>query len=439
MLNEAVDQGEKERDARGTDLGAVADTVAGETPPPRPAPLDIRSLSLTVIAALLLLAALHLLAPVLVPLTFAILTSYALNPLVTSLVRWRVPRALAAVLVLGVMTGGAGYLVYSMTDDVAAVAAQMPKAAERMRQTLRELRHSGGAAGPVQQVQEAAKTLETVAAEVTGASPAEAARTRGRTTDQPVLNLNSWLVAGSLGLVSVGAEAVVVVFLALYLLAAGDLFKRKLVRVVGTTLSEKKITVQILDEIDRQIATFLLVRLVITVLVAVFTWLPLRAIGLEQAALWGVVAGVLNIIPYLGPVIVAAVVFVVGVRRSSARIGMASAASGITVVVTSLEGYLLTPWLTSRAAEMNAVAIFVGLLFWGWIWGLAGVLLAVPLMLALKAICDRVEELSLAGGTAGGLSGWRLVVSALSRATTSHWTPATTGISTPSAPAPTRP
>ncbi len=400
MLNEAVDQGEKERDARGTDLGAVADTVAGETPPPRPAPLDIRSLSLTVIAALLLLAALHLLAPVLVPLTFAILTSYALNPLVTSLVRWRVPRALAAVLVLGVMTGGAGYLVYSMTDDVAAVAAQMPKAAERMRQTLRELRHSGGAAGPVQQVQEAAKTLETVAAEVTGASPAEAARTRGRTTDQPVLNLNSWLVAGSLGLVSVGAEAVVVVFLALYLLAAGDLFKRKLVRVVGTTLSEKKITVQILDEIDRQIATFLLVRLVITVLVAVFTWLPLRAIGLEQAALWGVVAGVLNIIPYLGPVIVAAVVFVVGFAQFG-TIGMASAASGITVVVTSLEGYLLTPWLTSRAAEMNAVAIFVGLLFWGWIWGLAGVLLAVPMMLALKAISDRVEELTWLGELLG--------------------------------------
>ncbi|HOC19843.1 MAG TPA: AI-2E family transporter, partial [Vicinamibacterales bacterium] len=94
-----------------------------------------------------------------------------------------------------------------------------------------------------------------------------------------------------------------------------------------------------------------------------------------------------------GPVIVAAVVFVVGFVQFG-TVGMAAAASGITVVVTSLEGYLLTPWLTSRAAQMNAVAIFVGLLFWAWLWGLAGVLLAVPMMLALKAISDRVEELT---------------------------------------------
>lgn len=391
-----------EASARGTDLGDVAETVADETgpPAPRPAPLDIRSVALTVIAGLLLLAALHLLSPVLVPLAFAILTSYALNPLVTTLVRWRVPRALAALLVLGVMAAGAGYLLYSMTDDVAAVAAKLPGAAQKMRQTMREVRQSGGAAGPVQQVQEAAKTLETAAAEVAGASPAEAARTRARTDGPPVLDLRAWLMAGSLSLAGIAAQAVVVLFLALYLLAAGDLFKRKLVRVVGTTLSEKKITVQILDEIDRQIATFLLVRLVITVLVSVFTWLPLRAIGLEQAALWGVAAGVLNIIPYLGPVIVAAVVFVVGFVQFG-TIGMALAASGITVVVTSLEGYLLTPWLTSKAAEMNAVAIFVGLLFWSWLWGLAGVVLAVPMMLALKAISDRVEELTWLGELLG--------------------------------------
>jgi predicted PurR-regulated permease PerM len=397
----APPQDEQDRDARGTDLGDVAETVTGEAspPPPRPAPIDIRSVALTVIAALLLLAALHLLSPVLVPLAFAILTSYALNPLVTTLVKWRVPRALAALLVLGVVTAGAGYLLYSMSDDVAAVAAKLPGAAQKMRQTMREFRQSGGAAGPVQQVQEAAKTLETAAAEAAGASPAEAARAKAA-NGAPPLDLSSWLMAGSLGLISVTAEVVVVLFLALYLLAAGDLFKRKLVRVVGTTLSEKKITVQILDEIDRQIATFLLVRLAITVLVALFTWLPLRAIGLEQAALWGVAAGILNIIPYLGPVIVAAVVFVVGFVQFG-TIGMALAASGITVVVTSLEGYLLTPWLTSKAAEMNAVAIFVGLLFWAWVWGLAGVVLAVPMMLAIKAISDRVEELTWLGELLG--------------------------------------
>ncbi len=388
-------------DAGGTDLGDVADTMTDATspPPPHRAPIDIRSAALTVIAVLLSLAALRLLSPVLIPLAFAILASYALNPLVTTMVGWRIPRALAALLVVLLMTAGTGYLVYSMTDDVAAVAAKLPTAADKMRQTIRELRRSGGVSGPVQQVQQAAETLETAAAEAAGESPAAAKSRRGAASG-PVLNLNSWLMAGSMSLVGVVAEAVVVLFLALYLLAAGDLFKRKLVRVVGTTLSEKKITVQILDEIDRQIATFLLVRLVITVLVAFFTWLPLRAIGLEQAALWGVAAGVLNIIPYLGPVIVAAIVFVVGFVQFG-TVGMGLAASGITVVVTSLEGYLLTPWLTSRAAQMNAVAIFVGLLFWGWLWGLPGVLLAVAMMLALKAISDRVEELSWLGELLG--------------------------------------
>ncbi|HSK10687.1 MAG TPA: AI-2E family transporter [Vicinamibacterales bacterium] len=386
----------------GTDLRDVAKTVVDERepPPPQPVPLDVRSLALTVIAALMLLAALHLLSPVLIPLAFAILISYALTPIVSSLVRLRVPRAVAATVVLTAVLGGAAWLAYAMTDDVAAVAARLPTAAEKMRQTVREFRQSGGAAGPVEQVQKAAETLETAAAEATGASPAAVMRARERADEGAVVDLRGWLMAGSTRLAGMGAQAVIVFFLALYLLAAGDLFKRKTVRIMGTTLSEKKITVQILDEIDRQIATFLLVRLGITVLVAVLTWIPLRAIGLEQAALWGVAAGVLNIVPYIGPVIVAVVVFIVGFVQFG-TLGMAALASGLTVVVTSVEGYWLTPWLTSRAAQMNAVAIFVGLLFWGWLWGLAGVLLAVPMMLALKAISDRVEELKGLGELLG--------------------------------------
>jgi predicted PurR-regulated permease PerM len=390
---------ENDNEPQGPRVSEIADTIQGEV---RPAPViespvDIHSFALTVITVLLVLAALYLARPVLIPLAFAILTSYALNPLVSSLEHWRIPRAAAATLVLTAVVGATGWLAYSMTDDVTAVAQQMPGAADKLRQTVREMRRSGES-GPVGQVQEAAKTLESAAAEAAGQAPAGAASRQ--TPAREVIDIDSWIVTSSLGMVAVVTQAVVVFFLALYLLASGDLFRRKLVRIVSDKLSQKKITVQILDEIDRQIAAFLLVRLGVTVLVAVFTWLPLQAIGLRQAALWGIVAGVLNIIPYFGPVIVAIVVFAVAFVQFE-TLGMAAAASGITVAITSLEGYLLTPWVTSKAGQMNAVAIFIGLLFWGWIWGLAGLLLAVPLMLVLKAVCDRVEELKPVGELLG--------------------------------------
>jgi predicted PurR-regulated permease PerM len=135
-------------------------------------------------------------------------------------------------------------------------------------------------------------------------------------------------------------------------------------------------------------------------IVAVATWLAFRAMGVQQAGVWGLLAGVFNSIPYFGPVLVtggtAAVAFL-----QFGTIHMTLLVSGVSLVITSLEGFLLTPWLTSRAARMNAVAIFVGLLFWGWVWNMWGMLLAVPMLMILKAICDHVEDLTAFGELLG--------------------------------------
>jgi len=144
-------------------------------------------------------------------------------------------------------------------------------------------------------------------------------------------------------------------------------------------------------KIDRQISAFLLVQLFTSIVVALATWLAFRALGLQQAAMWGILAGVFNSIPYFGPVIVSGATAAVAALQFG-NVHMTLLVSGVALAITTLEGFLLTPWLTSRTARMNAVAIFVGLLFWGWVWNVWGMLLAVPMLVVIKAVCDHVED-----------------------------------------------
>ncbi len=134
--------------------------------------------------------------------------------------------------------------------------------------------------------------------------------------------------------------------------------------------------------------------------VAVVSWLAFHWVGLGQAAIWGIAAGVVNSIPYVGPLVVTVGVALVAFLQFG-TLEMALLVAGIATAVTSLEGFLLTPWLVGRAARMNAVAVFVSLLAWGWLWGGIGLLLAVPLTMAAKVVCDRVEGLRPVGEMLG--------------------------------------
>jgi predicted PurR-regulated permease PerM len=178
------------------------------------------------------------------------------------------------------------------------------------------------------------------------------------------------------------------------------MYRRKLVKIAGPSLEKKKVTLQILDEIDRQIESFLLVQVFTSVLVGVVTWLAFRSVGMNQAAVWGAAAGVLNSIPYLGPVVVTTGAAFVAFLQFG-NFGMTALVASMALVITTLEGFLLTPYLTSRAARMNAVAVFVGLLFWGWVWNVWGMLLAVPMLAVIKAVCDRVDDFKAVGEMLG--------------------------------------
>jgi predicted PurR-regulated permease PerM len=357
---------------------------------------DVRTMSLTIIAVAVVIFVLQYAQSVIIPVVLGLLISYALEPVVAFLVRWKIPRAIAAAVVLVALTATSGWLLYGLRSEAAAIVDQLPDAARRLRQIMENDRPTG--TGAIARVQKAATELEKAA--TAAAPPPPSSGIQHVQVDPPPFSISDYLMWGSIGIATAAGQAVLVLFLVYFLLATGDLYRRKMVKIAGPSLSKKKVTVQILLEIDRQIEMFLLVQVFTSAVVALATWLAFRALGLQQAGVWGVLAGVFNSIPYFGPVLVTGGTALVAFMQFG-TIEMTVLVSGVSLVITSLEGFLLTPWLTSRAASMNAVAIFIGLLFWGWVWNVWGMLLAVPMLMVLKVICDHVEDFAAFGELLG--------------------------------------
>ena len=187
-----------------------------------------------------------------------------------------------------------------------------------------------------------------------------------------------------------------ILFLTYFILLSDKMFRRKFVEAAGPTLAKKKMTVEIIDSISSQIGRFILVQIFTSIVVGVSTWAALAALGLEQAALWGLLAGIFNSIPYYGPLIVSGGLALVAFLQFG-TISMMLVVAGVSLLITSIEGWLLTPTLMGRVASMNRVAVFVGLLFWSWAWGVWGMLLAVPMMMSIKVVCDHVDDLKPVG------------------------------------------
>jgi predicted PurR-regulated permease PerM len=377
----------------------VSQNDGGDQPAPSlRVPVDVRSVALTILTFVAVVFALQYAQGMLIPIVLAILASYALEPLVTALGRLRLPRPLAAAIVLTLVVGGGGLLAYELSTEVQQIASQLPEAARRFRQTVQKTNRTG-APSTIQKVQQAATELEKAAGDASKAPPAPDGVQRVQIEASPI-NISQYLLLGSFGIAGAVGQLILILFLTFFLLASGDLYRRKLVKIAGPSLSSKKITVKILQDIDYRIEQFLLIQAFTSLLVGVASWLAFRWVGLEQAAVWGLMAGVFNSIPYFGPVIVTGAITVVAFLQFAA-IGPTVTAAGLALAITTAEGMLLTPWLTSRASQMNAVAIFVGLLFWGWVWSVWGVLLAVPILMALKAVCDHVEDFKEIGELLG--------------------------------------
>jgi predicted PurR-regulated permease PerM len=214
--------------------------------------------------------------------------------------------------------------------------------------------------------------------------------------EEPRITATSLLWSGSIGAIAALNQLIMILFLTYFTLLSDKMFRRKFVELAGPTLTKKKLTIEIIDQISSQIGRFLMVQIFTSLLVGMVTWAALAALGLRQAALWGLLAGIFNSIPYYGPLIVSGGLALVAFLQFG-TLYMMLVFAGIALVITSLEGWLLTPTLMGRVASMNRVAVFVGLLFWSWAWGVWGLLLAVPMMMSIKVFCDHVEDLKPVG------------------------------------------
>jgi len=380
----------------------------GKPGEPPPAVVDVpdRNLPLVIVASAAVVLMLQWTQAVLIPFVIGVLVAYALDPFVSVLARLRIPRSIGAGIVVLVLVGVIGASAYALTDQAMQIVAQVPQAAQRIRDRVR---HKDNRSGAIQQVQNAATELQKTAEAATQPTAAQArdeARddaSRGVTKVEivePAFDAQGYLYWGGMGLVGAAGQATVILFLVYFFLVTGDLYKRKIVKIAGPHLWQKKITVQILDEINGQIGSFIRVQVLTSALVGGATMLALWYFGVQQYVIWGLLAGIFNSIPYIGPILVSGGLAVIAFMQFN-DVPRTLLVSGVAFAITSLEGYLLTPALMGRAARMNAVAIFVGLLFWSWIWGIWGAVLAVPMLMMIKAVCDHIEGLQPIGELLG--------------------------------------
>lgn len=360
-------------------------------------PVDIRSTALALLALFAMLLMLQWTQAVLVPLVFSILVSYSLDPIVSALERLKMPRWLGATLLVTLLTGLAGYGSYTLRDQAVVLLDKIPQAVQTLQYSLQN-EPSSPREGVVEKVQEAAEEIRK-ATTSENTTPSKPGVMKVEIVELG-LKLGEYVWWGSLGVLAFLGQLATVVVLVLLFLISGDTYKRKLVKITGPTLSEKKVTVQILDDINTQICRHLFVLLISDIFVGVLTWGAFLWIGLEQAALWGLIAGVATTVPYLGPVAVFAATTIVAVAQFG-TITMGLAVGAISLLINSIQGYWLTPWLTSRASSINGIVLFVGLLFWGWLWGPIGLIIATPILLIIKVCCDHVENLTSLGELMG--------------------------------------
>jgi predicted PurR-regulated permease PerM len=370
---------------------SAAEALDHAQPPVSDLPSDdwrkIAVFALLGVFGLLLCAALWVAAAVFIPIALALLVSYALQPLHRLFRKAGLPAVLAAALSIAVTGLAIGGAAYAMRSQANAFVSRLPEVARRVRTEL-----SGGSGAPsaVSQVEQAAH--EFTGTTVTTQPSAKPGVTRIQVEQTP-FSVRQMIWRSTGGLFALAGQGLVIVVLTFYFLASGDLYKRKLVKIVGTRMAEKRLTVEILNDIERHVARYLAVRVLISAIVAIATWLAFWALGMPEPAIWGIAAGVLNVIPYLGPISFTATATVVAFLQFD-NISHALLVGAAAGAISAAEGFGFTPVLMGRASRMNGAAVFIALTCWGFLWGLWGLLLAVPMTMAIKVICDHVDGLN---------------------------------------------
>jgi predicted PurR-regulated permease PerM len=352
--------------------------------------MDMRGLALAIVTTIVMVFALQWAEKFFIPLLLGIIIAYTLNPLVVWLERIKIPRVVGTSIVMLVVLCGGAVMTISLSGQIQTILDQLPAAASKLSVALRSMRE--GQPNTMQKVQAAARELDKATSQAADIHSEPKQPATHIVIDQPTFKLGDYLMAGSMGMFGFISQSAMVIILVFFLLLAGDTFKRKLVRLTGPSLSDKKITVHILDDIDVSIQRYMFTLLVANVLLALLTWTVFRWIGLDNAGGWAIAAGVLHVIPYLGPALIAVATGMVGFMQFDS-FWMALVVSGSSLAIATFVGIFVVTWMTGQIAKMNAVAVFISLIFWGWLWGVWGLLLAIPIIGIVKVVSQHIEEL----------------------------------------------
>lgn len=343
-------------------------------------PINIRSVALTGLLVIAVFHTLHVASSVLMPIMLAVVITVTLTPVTRAMGRLRVPSVVTA---LFVTAGGVGLIVgatYLLAQPIAAWA-------ERLPDLLRELEFK------TRDIQESVKGLgemsERVGEVVEGG--------KGGPGDPIEVSLRDRSLARAFVFQTgtVAINSAVVLALVFFLIAAGDRFLVKLVHVIPS-LRQKVKAVTIVREIQRDVSVYVSTIAVVNIGLGIVTGFAMHLMGLGDALLWGVMAALFNFVPYLGAVAGMMVIGLVGFGEFDSA-WRTFTTMGVYYGLTAIEGTFITPMLLGRRLTLNPLMIFVSLLLWGWLWGIVGVFLAVPILAGVKILCDRIESLAFVG------------------------------------------
>lgn len=340
-------------------------------------PQDMQALLLTAIFTLLVLYTLYFASEVVIPILFAFLLNLLLQPSMRFFVRLYFPRSVAALLMIFLFFGGVGALGFALSGPVAKWIAKAPSSLPHIEQRLRMFKK------PIEDMRKASTQVEDM--------------TKGPTTDVRSVTvtgpgLSSFLFSGTRTLMAGVLTTVVLLF---FLLVTGDMFLRRLVEILPT-LTNKKQAVDISREIERNISGYLVTVTLMNVGVGGATGIACYFCGLSDPVLWGTLAFFLNYLPIIGPLCGVGVLFLVGILTFD-PLWRASLPAAIYLVIHFIEGEAVTPLLLARRFTLNPVLVIISLVFWYWMWGVAGALLAVPMLATVKIVCDRIGPLMALG------------------------------------------
>jgi predicted PurR-regulated permease PerM len=347
-----------------------------------PLPSDIRSFMLTGIFTLLVFYTLYFAREVFLPIMFAVLLKLLLMPPMRAFAKLRVPKVIAALLCIASVFGTLAILGYTLAGPAAGWLSKAPQNFAQLEERIHILKK------PVEEMQKATEQVEKITeGQHNGATPVTVKGPR----------LADYVVSSTKALFEGMVTTVILLF---FLLISGDLFLRRLVEILPT-MTDKRQAVEISHEIERNISGYLFTITAMNVLVGAGTGLAMRLCGLADPVLWGCVAFLLNYVPILGPLCGVGLFFLIGLITFD-TVWQALIPAAAYLGIHMIEGEFVTPMILARRFTLNPVLVIMSLVFWNWLWGIPGALLAVPLLAGFKIICDRVRPLMALGHFLGG-------------------------------------